>query len=679
MYKLNRYYIKEHYNEFIGAYNNHISVLKISRPNFSPETFYVNQKRKGEKLIFFNDMDYTQWVSNMVKDICYNMCFDNNIQLHDLILENIETLMDYRLTDSKITNQEFVDIIRKVAIFTIYGDVTKDIDMSTKFNSLAKNMMPSIIQSIRDANLDLKTLLIYSILSGLIGLDLKGAPAAASSHSNDGIPLKMCYDMSNEERTKYIIDSINDLFSKCTCSLFDYDEFIDKLETSKTLVWMTDDYIETYFDLLVIEEILTKYKIKITIVPKNGHFGNDICYQDLSVILNSGLFPKLNHKIKNGDLFVSPKGPKMGTANLYKFSDECIKIIEKADFLVLKGCRIHEMLQGGINKETFSSFNIVRQLSEISSGFSSTKNIILFFHLNPKEYSFFGINYNDVILEKKGDNSRYNSVSTIREHFERKRNLSIDFNVEQFLKLNLILNNYTGNVVPLCEELNMIAKNIEVYTAKQYDCNSITYKGLCRPSMERIETQMWNVLFKNVKTHISEDLTNIELLDVGTGDGKALEYLCKLGINSIGVDNSKGFLDVLKQKSSEGKIPSESFVYSNMCSLCFEDNTFDVVRFNASLLHLPIISKGYTVDLALSEAHRVLKSNGLIFIMVKKGEGLKLIDTGEGLGKRVYQLYSNELLNSILKRNRFTIVEEIEIKENRNGQTIEWLVRIAKK
>lgn len=90
--------------------------------------------------------------------------------------------------------------------------------------------------------------------------------------------------------------------------------------------------------------------------------------------------------------------------------------------------------------------------------------------------------------------------------------------------------------------------------------------------------------------------------------------------------------------------------------LDFPDNSFDVVRQNASILHLPLIGKGYMADKAISESFRVLKKGGLIYIFVKKGFSLEFVDTNEGLGGRVFQFYTEERLSEVVKRNGFTIL-----------------------
>lgn len=682
MHILTNDYIKKHYYELICSYGP-VDVSKIkSYADFVPETFFVKQKRNGTRLIYFQDLSYKEWVLSIIQDVCRDL--PNGVMLNtdllNCIYENVEKLLSYKNIASDIANQEFVDVIRKIISYTLYGDAFVDVDMSNSFNNLAKNIMPFVVDIIKQRNLEIDQLLIYSILSGLSGLDLKGAPAASSNYTNIGIPMKDYFNITPQAAAECFVSALDEKRKKCTLGIFDYNYFWDCIKTKKQLVWMTDDYIESFFDLIIIEKILSVFPINISIIPKNGHYGNDMCYEELLNILDLDVFSSLKMFIQKGRLNILSHGPKMGAANINKFSYECVKLIEQADALFMKGCRIHEMLQGGLNIETFSSYVVVRQLSEITSGFKSSDNTVLFFHSQPNEYSFFGTKYEDIMHACKNlSNPIYHSVSTIREHFERKNSSSIDFIVSEFSRLSKLIASYSGNIVPLYKELEMLAKKIEAYTTLQYDKTSCIYQNLSRSQINSIDMKLWNALFAQIEVCISKDIREISLLDVGTGDGKALEFLSKLGIKATGLDSSIGFIDILKKKQKNGLIPDNSFVVSNMCNIPFEDSTYDVVRMNASLLHLPLIDKGYTADLAVSEANRVLKTNGLLFVLVKKGEGLQLIDTGEQLGTRVYQMYSHELLDEVLSRNGFITIEKFDEIENRQGTTIDWIAHIAQK
>ncbi|MDR1701068.1 MAG: class I SAM-dependent methyltransferase [Lachnoclostridium sp.] len=184
---------------------------------------------------------------------------------------------------------------------------------------------------------------------------------------------------------------------------------------------------------------------------------------------------------------------------------------------------------------------------------------------------------------------------------------------------------------------------------------------------------------KYINRYINDVKENVSILDVGTGSGRDMIFGQSLGYNFFGVDNCEGFIELLSKHASEGLINENSFKHCDMRLLDFPNNTFDVVRHNASLLHLPLIGKNYTLDLALSEANRVLKQRGLLYILVKFGNGLEVHDTGEKLGGRIFQFFNHRTLNEVVTRNDFTILFTSDLVELRGDTIIDWILLIAQK
>jgi hypothetical protein len=122
------------------------------------------------------------------------------------------------------------------------------------------------------------------------------------------------------------------------------------------------------------------------------------------------------HK-KNKRFSICKFGPKMGTINLKKLSDEVIQLIEVSDFVVVKGCRAHEMIQGGLNKPSFSMFCVSREFSERTTGFDAKESPLLLIYLSPGEYAFYG--FKNINLREKSslENNRiYYCKSTLKDH-----------------------------------------------------------------------------------------------------------------------------------------------------------------------------------------------------------------------------------------------------------------------
>jgi ubiquinone/menaquinone biosynthesis C-methylase UbiE len=404
-------------------------------------------------------------------------------------------------------------------------------------------------------------------------------------------------------------------------------------------------------------------------------------WQDLERIIDNPIFTSLKNYFLSKRLSINKFGPLMGAANIRKLSDSCVKSILSADFVLLKGCRIHEMLQGGLNVDTFSSHVVSRSLSEIVAGYSSSNNPLLFFHLGKKEFAFFGVNKENSKTIKFYNMKEINScMSTLSDHERRKKLSSPEEIISEFNLLLKQAENYIGDKKPLYDELNMLAEKLLLITKETYDKMCIDYSALRTEELHEFEQKVWDMLVDYTNRYIqSNKPEDIHLLDVGTGHGRDVLYSTKLGYNTKGIDNSDGFIKILKEYERTGKLKPNSIVKCDMRNLEFENESFDVVRQHATLLHIPIIAHGYTVDLALSETHRVLKPKGLMNVIVKTREGFDFVDSGEGLGGRVFQFFTHKTLNEVITRNGFTILQTSDEFGKRKAGTVSWISVIAQK
>lgn len=231
----------------------------------------------------------------------------------------------------------------------------------------------------------------------------------------------------------------------------------------------------------------------------------------------------------------------------------------------------------------------------------------------------------------------------------------------------------------LLKEANDIAEQVIKLTCQNYENTSSIYREVRGNRIKPIDEICWTALNKCVSRYVSTDRRQVSILDVGTGNGRDIIYGQSLGYDMVGIDNCNGFIEILAEHCSSGLIKENSYKKCDMRELDFPDKSFNVVRHNASLLHLPLIGKGYTVDLALSEAHRVLKPKGLLYIFVKTGLSLEFHDTSEGLGGRIFQFFSHKSLNEVVTRNGFVIVDTSDEVEIRDNGTIDWILLVAQK
>lgn len=247
LYKLSKTYLSENIVDFICS--DQCNTNNTGDYPYLPETFTVNDKLVQKDLIFFDDIPYNKWILEMInsilKEIDLQDNFDNAVSY---VQENLEILLDYKYRGKKlkeqIYNQEFIDVIRRVTAFTLFNDVNHEIDTAKIFNNLASEMLPIVIEAIEKDKMSFsdEMLLKLSIVSGLSGLDLKGAPAASSKYSNMGIPMRQYLSMKPALASIDYFDKLLAVLEKCTFPVFHYAEFIQNIQSAKKVVWFTDDY-----------------------------------------------------------------------------------------------------------------------------------------------------------------------------------------------------------------------------------------------------------------------------------------------------------------------------------------------------------------------------------------------------------------------------------------------------
>lgn len=323
--------------------------------------------------------------------------------------------------------------MRHVIGYSLEGDPSKIYHTHKTFNDLAKKIIPLVISEIEKEKFDLSTILKLSIISGMSGLDLKGTSAASSIYSNSGIQMESYFHLTAEESAQIYLRELKNRLN-CPTPVFYWEKFLSEVKGNNKLkiVWFTDDYIESFFDLLFIGKLLDEYlNVELTVIPKNGNYGNDASYSDIVDLLNldthKHIFDNLNMHKKSGRFSICKLGPRMGTINLKKLSDEAIDLIEDSDLAVVKGCRSHEMVQGGLNKPSFSMFIVSREFSERTTGFDAKESPILLIYLLPGEYAFYG--FKSIDLSEKaspGNRKTYYCKTTLKDHEKRKKLLIQD-------------------------------------------------------------------------------------------------------------------------------------------------------------------------------------------------------------------------------------------------------------
>lgn len=159
----------------------------------------------------------------------------------------------------------------------------------------------------------------------------------------------------------------------------------------------------------------------------------------------------------------------------------------------------------------------------------------------------------------------------------------------------------------------------------------------------------------NFKNRLSNGAS---VLDAGCGSGRDANILNEQGLNVTGLDLSNGLLKVARRK-----YPKVNFVEGNLLSLQFDDESFEGVWSNASLLHLETI---HDVKQAIAEFARVLKHSGTLHVVVKSqtGDSKTAVVSDKLSGDdRFFQYFELDEITSFLENAGFSILQRKEYSE----------------
>ena len=138
------------------------------------------------------------------------------------------------------------------------------------------------------------------------------------------------------------------------------------------------------------------------------------------------------------------------------------------------------------------------------------------------------------------------------------------------------------------------------------------------------------------------------ILDAGSGSGRDSQYFKEEGLNVKGIDMSPEIV-----KAAKKRYPKCKFMEMDMTKLEFKDNSFKGIWCCASLIHIP----KEIVPSVLSEFHRVLKKEGVLYIAVKQGIGEALVKMKRlKLDSAYVALYNQPEIEVLVREAGFDII-----------------------
>lgn len=101
---------------------------------------------------------------------------------------------------------------------------------------------------------------------------------------------------------------------------------------------------------------------------------------------------------------------------------------------------------------------------------------------------------------------------------------------------------------------------------------------------------------------------NMHVLDIGTGTGLLLMHFITKVKKITGIDNSKGMLDMLKQKAQKADVDNIEYLFFDADKDNLPDNMFDLAVSSMTFHHIE------KIEHFLKEIHKSLKTGGKICI-----------------------------------------------------------------
>ena len=114
-------------------------------------------------------------------------------------------------------------------------------------------------------------------------------------------------------------------------------------------------------------------------------------------------------------------------------------------------------------------------------------------------------------------------------------------------------------------------------------------------------------------------LKNLDVLDVGSGDGTLVRFVTTQGAHVTGLECGAAQLEKARSYPLAG---DEVYLEGFGQEMPFDDKSFDLVIFSKSLHHIPVEH----MATALAEAKRVVRSGGAVYVAepIAKGSGFEL-------------------------------------------------------
>ena len=284
----------------------------------------------------------------------------------------------------RISFTEYPYILTNLVSFSITGKAENTLHPEKKFNETGKCVALEILKRHLPNEWDARSLMLCAIQSGMIGLDQKESQA----YAND-IGIEAGSILRAEEAFHSLQNEIKNI------GVFEYDYFEAMFlipEESRHLAFFTDDMIETVFDLKLIEAMLKRNPLlTVTIIPKDGQYGNDASYIDvISLLTYQDVWKELPVFAAQGRFHVCQGGNQSGISDVRKLPEATLEVLRIVDGVLFKGCRGMEISQGRLDIPCFYAFTVIRDFNQSQTGLHGDRHPAVLCFCPPRRKLYWG-------------------------------------------------------------------------------------------------------------------------------------------------------------------------------------------------------------------------------------------------------------------------------------------------
>ena len=315
-----------------------------------------------------------------------------------------------------IINQEYSDIFRRIVMILLTGNPLYIFNNHQSFNNLGKEITPQIIKNTK--HYSLRQRLFQSIASGMLGMDIKESIVSTA-------PISLDSNLSLKESTaSQIVDELYRYIDNTSkIGIDNYNEYYKEVILGHNIhvVWFTDDYIATIFEMKFIEEQMNVNKtLSFTLVPRYDSYSNDASYNDILELLELDELQELRKYYHTGKFNICRNGMDISTIDFFRMSSELYEIIYESDICVVSGARAYEMTQGLKKTVYYTGIAVCKSYTESRTGFSKNSGKLIFLRQDAGECSFNG--FKDRSWRRIQDNNEIIPVAkfTAKEYYKDK-------------------------------------------------------------------------------------------------------------------------------------------------------------------------------------------------------------------------------------------------------------------